>query len=114
MRRPARLAASVLLLLALVPARAGQLSPGHPPYRCDDGGRSVVSATPCPGGKKPDEPARRQRLGAEARRECGLLQIAIHESETAELGPRSPLMESVHQDLFILRKRYKKLGCQGL
>lgn len=102
----------MLPFLALVPAHAGQLSADHPPYRCDDGGRRVVSATPCPGGKKPDEPVRRQRPGAEAKRECGLLQTAIQESETAERGPRSPMMESVQQDLFILRKRYEKLGCQ--
>ena len=54
---------------------------------------------------------RRHYLRAEAKRECGLLESAILESEQAERGPRSPMMESVQQDLYILRKRYKKLGC---
>ena len=54
---------------------------------------------------------RRHHLSAGAKRECGLLESVIIESEQAEQGPRSPMMESVQQDLFILRKRYKKLGC---
>lgn len=70
----------------------------------------VVSATPCPGGKKPAGPVRRPEPAAKS--ECRRLHTAILESEAAERGPRSPMIESVQQDLFILRKRYEKLGCQ--
>ena len=112
MRCTARLAAYALLCLVLVPVHAGEPSPGYPPTRCDNGGRSVPSATPCPEGQKPDEPVRRRRLGNETKRECGLLQTAILELEASERGPRPAMMESVQQDLAALRKRYKKLGCQ--
>lgn len=112
MPRLALLAASVSLSLVLVPAQAGQPSPHHLPYRCDSGGRPVVSAQPCPGAKKPAEPARRQQPGYDTKGECRRLKTAILESEAAERGPRSPMIESVQQDLLILRKRYEKLGCQ--
>lgn len=72
----------------------------------------VVSATPCPGGKKAAGPARRPQPGAGAAHECRRLLVAIRESEAAERGPRSPVIEAVQQDLSVLRKRFDKLGCQ--
>ncbi len=54
---------------------------------------------------------RRQRLAASAQRECGALETAILESEQAERRARAAMMEAVQQDLFILRQRYRKLGC---
>lgn len=112
MPRLALLAASVSLSFVLAPARAGHPSPHHPPDRCDSAGRMVVSAAPCPGGKEAAGPARRPQPGAGAADECRRLLVAIRESEAAERGPRSPVIESVQQDLSVLRKRFDKLGCR--
>ena len=111
MPRLALLAARVSLLLVVVPAQAGERSSSHPSYRCDSGGHAVVSATPCHGGKKLAGPPRRLQPGAGIKDECRRHQVAIRESELIERGPRSPMIESVQQDLYILRKRYDKLGC---
>lgn len=54
---------------------------------------------------------RRQRLSADAQRECRVLESAISESEQAERRARAAMMESIQQDLFILRQRYRKQGC---
>ena len=53
---------------------------------------------------------RRNQLGAAAQRECRQLDTSILSSERAELRTRQaePAMQ---QDLFVLRKRYKTLGC---
>jgi hypothetical protein len=72
---------------------------GQPKQACADA-QAVDAATP-----------RRQRLNAEAQRDCRVLESAILESEQAERRGRAAMMESVQQDLFILRKRYRKLGC---
>ncbi len=55
--------------------------------------------------------SRRHSLSGEAQRECRALESAILESEQAERRARAAMMESVQQDLFILRKRFRKLGC---
>ncbi|MCD2515798.1 hypothetical protein LQ564_05655 [Massilia sp. G4R7] len=55
--------------------------------------------------------SRRQRLNAEAQRDCRILESAILESEQAEQRMRAAMIESVQQDLLILRKRYRRLGC---
>ena len=52
-------------------------------------------------------PARANRL-----HECGRLRAAILESEQAERRGRTPMMEGVQHDLFSLRQRFRKLGCQ--
>ncbi len=54
---------------------------------------------------------RRQRLNADAQRECRVLESAISESEQVERRARAAMMESIQQDLFILRQRYRKQGC---
>lgn len=54
---------------------------------------------------------RRQRLSADAQRECRVLESAILESEQVERRARAAMMESIQQDLFILRQRYRKQGC---
>lgn len=55
--------------------------------------------------------SRRHRLSGEAQRECRALESAILESEQAERRARAAMMESIQQDLFILRKRFRRLGC---
>ncbi|KFI07566.1 hypothetical protein JN27_08220 [Massilia sp. BSC265] len=54
---------------------------------------------------------RRHRLDARTQRECSQLEPAILELEQAERRPQAGMAESVRQNLFILRKRYKKLEC---
>ncbi|MGI4718687.1 MAG: hypothetical protein ACRYGO_13935 [Janthinobacterium lividum] len=46
-----------------------------------------------------------------AQRGCRALETAILESEQVERRTRAAMMEAVQQDLFILRRRYRKLGC---
>jgi hypothetical protein len=55
--------------------------------------------------------SRRQQLDAAAQGECRQLEAAILTSEQAERGAGAGMMEAIRQDLFSLRKRYKKLGC---
>ncbi len=55
--------------------------------------------------------SRRQRLNADAQRDCRVLESAILESEQAERRARAAMMESIQQDLFILRQRYRRMGC---
>ncbi|MCC2956114.1 hypothetical protein LK542_10855 [Massilia sp. IC2-477] len=45
--------------------------------------------------------------------ECRRLRTAIVESEQSERRMRAAMMESVQQDLLILRKRFRRLGCQS-
>ena len=54
---------------------------------------------------------RRQRLRLDAQRDCRVLESAILESEQAERRMRAAMIESIQQDLLILRKRFRKLGC---
>jgi len=54
---------------------------------------------------------RRNRLDAAAQHECRQLQSAIVESEQAEQRTRAAAIQSIQQELFLLRKRYKTLGC---
>lgn len=55
--------------------------------------------------------ARRHQLDAAAQRECNQLEPVILELERAERQAPAAMAGSIQQDLFILRKRYKKLGC---
>ncbi|WP_288380816.1 hypothetical protein [uncultured Massilia sp.] len=87
---------------ASVPAPAG----------CQPRGKSGVPHQTCLETPAFDAAAgRRQRLNAEAQRDCRILESAILESEQAEQRMRAAMIESVQQDLLILRKRYRRLGC---
>ena len=55
--------------------------------------------------------ARRHHLDAADQRQCNQLEPAILEMERAERQAPAAMTGSIQQDLFILRKRYKKLGC---
>lgn len=55
--------------------------------------------------------ARRQGLEPAAQRECRQLEPALLVLEQAERRAPGASIESVQRDLFILRKRYKQLGC---
>ena len=55
--------------------------------------------------------SRRINLSAEAQRECRQLETAIVASEKKERSASGPVLESTQQELFVLRKRYKTLGC---
>ncbi|QOY93496.1 hypothetical protein IM543_18340 [Massilia sp. UMI-21] len=102
--RPARLAADALLsctlALALAPAQAHQPAPRHPPHPC-------ASGQSCPAASA----AARPRPGARQTAECALLRAAIMESEHPARRASGEMMEAVQQDLSILRRRYRKLGC---
>jgi hypothetical protein len=54
---------------------------------------------------------RRHRLDAAGQRECSQLEPAILALEQAALRASPATMRPIHEDLFILRKRYKQLGC---
>lgn len=54
---------------------------------------------------------RRHHLDAASQSECRQLEAAILTSEQAERSAGAGMMESIRQDLFSLRKRYKKLRC---
>lgn len=54
---------------------------------------------------------RRQRLDAATQRECSQLEPTILELEQAERRAHAAMAGPIQQDLFILRKRYKKLEC---
>ena len=102
-RHAARLAAGAMLSCMLASAHAHQ--PGAAAGQCDPRRQPLSQDSACPAPRKPDlrDPS--------AKRECARLRTAIQESEQAERGPRAAMMESVQQDLAILRQRYKKLGC---
>ncbi len=91
MRPAASFAASVLLSCALAPAHAHQPPSPHPGARTAPGARAGAKASP----------------------ECKRLRAAIVESEQSERRLGAAMMESVQQDLLILRKRYRKLGCRA-
>lgn len=55
--------------------------------------------------------SRRHHLDAASQSECRQLEAAILTSEQAERSAGARMMEAIRQDLFSLRKRYKKLGC---
>ncbi|WP_313032401.1 hypothetical protein [Massilia alkalitolerans] len=55
--------------------------------------------------------SRRQHLDAASQSECRQLEAAILTSEQAERSAGVGMMESIRQDLFSLRKRYKKMDC---
>ena len=97
--RPARLAAGLLLSCALAPACAGQPAPQAPVPACETAGK------PCPAARAVPEPRQNP--------ECGRLRAAILDAEQSERRVRTAMMEAVQQDLLILRKRYRKLGCRA-
>ena len=56
--------------------------------------------------------SRRQRLDSRSQRECAQLEAAILDTEQAERrNTGAGVIESLRQDLHILRKRYRQLGC---
>ena len=55
--------------------------------------------------------SRRHHMDAASQSECRQLETAILASEHAERSAGAGTMGSIRQDLFSLRKRYKKLGC---
>lgn len=54
---------------------------------------------------------RRNQLDPAARRECGQLEPSILQLEQAEKRADLVAVKPIQQDLFTLRKRYKKLAC---
>ena len=102
-RHAARLLAGALLSCTLAAAHAQQ-SP-RPLGPCETRRPSHMQDAPCPAPGKPE--LREQPI----QRECTRLKTAIEESEQAERRAGAAMMESVQQDLAILRQRYKKLGC---
>lgn len=101
-RHAVRLLAGALLSCTLAAAHAQQAS-NRPLDGCESRRPSAKQDAPCPTSRQPE--GREQPM----QRECMRLKTAIEESEQAER--RAPMMESVQQDLAILRQRYKKLGC---
>lgn len=65
-----------------------------------------------PPSPRPSADAARGTARANKLHECGRLRAAIVEAERAERRPRSAMMEGIQQDLFSLRQRFRKLGCQ--
>lgn len=55
--------------------------------------------------------SRRHRLSAESQRECRQLEPAILGLEQAEQRSRGTVMPLLQQELLVLRKRFKTLGC---
>lgn len=55
--------------------------------------------------------SRRNSLSGNSQRECRQLEIAILVSEKKEQSASKPYVQSIQQELFILRKRFKVLGC---
>lgn len=58
-----------------------------------------------------DAAAGRRRPDSATLRDCRVLESAIMESEQAERRARAAMMEAIQQDLTILRKRFRRLGC---
>lgn len=55
--------------------------------------------------------SRRHRLSAESQRECRQLEPAILALEKAEQRSHGHAVQTIQQDLLVLRKRYKTLAC---
>jgi hypothetical protein len=55
--------------------------------------------------------SRRTRLSGAAQRECRQLEAGVLASEKKERSASGPAVQSAQQELFLLRKRYKTLGC---
>jgi hypothetical protein len=55
--------------------------------------------------------SRRNNMTPDVRRDCNQLEPAILELEQAEKRTDAAALNSVQQNLFVLRKRYKTLGC---
>lgn len=95
-----------------IAAEAGLPAPDRIRHECAVNGTAGHPRAACLGARRPGAtPRRRQRLGAVAQRACRALETAILESEQVERRTRAAMMEAVQQDLFILRQRYRKLGC---
>jgi hypothetical protein len=84
----------------LAPAQADQPALDRPPLPC-------ASGKPCAAAGADAHP----RIAARRAPECRRLRAAIVESEQSDRRGRAAMMESVQQDLSILRQRYRKLGC---
>ena len=79
---------------------------------CQTKGKAGMSNQACVDAPGFDTAAsRRQRLSPDAQRDCRVLESAIVESEHAERRMRAAMIESIQQDLLILRKRFRKMGC---
>ncbi len=100
-RPAAHLAAGALLCCILAPAHAQQPASSQAPARCTPAKPCAPAVTSVPA-----------RAGSRQSPECGRLRAAIVESEQAERRVRAAMMESVQQDLSILRDRYRRLGCR--
>lgn len=54
---------------------------------------------------------RRNRLDVAAQHNCKQVEAAVLDLEQAERKANSAVLDSIQQDLYVLRKHYKKLGC---
>ncbi len=104
--RPGRASSSITEITILtIASRAAVLTTGAL--------LACVPAQARPSSSSLDAAAARPRAGLQHKHECRRLRAAILESEQADRRVRAAVMESVQPDLFILRERYRKLGCQG-
>lgn len=107
--------ASLAAIVLAGAAAAVQAQPQSPRYAapiCQTGGKSGSPKQACANAQRLEvAAARRRKPDLATQRECRMLGSAILESEQAERRARAAMMESIQQDLFILRKRFRKLGC---
>ena len=104
--------AAIVLAGAAAAVQAQPQSPRYAAPTCQAGGKSGSPKQVCANAQRLDVAAvQRRKPDLAIRRECRMLGSAILESEQAERRARAAMMESIQQDLFILRKRFRKLGC---
>jgi hypothetical protein len=100
--------AAIVLAGAAAAAQAHTPSPRQATASCQAGSPSGLA---CGGTQRIDAAAGRRRPDGTTLRDCRVLESAIVESEQAERRARAAMMESIQQDLSILRKRFRRLGC---
>ena len=103
--------AAIVLAGAAAAAQAHSPSPRYAATVCQAAGSKSAQNQACADTPRLDAAGRRRRLEPGTQRECRVLQSAILESEQAERRARAAMMESIQQDLFILRKRFRRMGC---
>jgi len=107
--------ASLAAIVLAGAAAAVQAQPSSPRYAaptCQTGGKAGSPKQACANAQRLEVAAvQRRKPDLATQRECRVLGSAILESEQAERRARAAMMESIQQDLFILRKRFRKLGC---
>ena len=95
--------------------------PSNTVYKCQAGGQTVYSDSPCLGaekleiepndGNEIDPSAHRTKLMPVVQRECQRLDASIPRVEAAEKRASRQAMPEVQRNLFDLRKRFRELGC---